>query len=247
MKSVPDYEALREPHTALLRAALELASPPGARVALDLACGHGTTTSWLAAQSGPGALVVGLDHDGAALHLARLAHPAAQFVQADAHRLPLRSASADLVWCVAALGLFADPGGALAEVRRVLRPGGVLVVASATQRWVRLRHWPAALAAGLAGPPPTPPADELGAELEALLHAAGLKAIALQAYLLAPAGLAPRAALLPLLSWQALAPLAANLDPATQAACLASAAAEPEAEPRPVLLVAMARSAGVTG
>lgn len=247
MMAVPDCEALREPHTALLRAALDLASPPGARMALDLACGRGTTTSWLAAQSGPGALVVGLDYDGAALHLARLAHPAAQFVQADVHRLPLHSASADLVWCVAALGLFADPGGALAEACRVLRPGGALVVAVATQRWVRLRHWPAALAAGLAGPPPAPPADELGADLEALLRAAGLKAIALQAYLLAPAGLAPRAALLPLLSWQALAPLAANLDPVTQAACLASAAAEPEPEPRPVLLVAAARSDGVAG
>lgn len=246
MMSVPDFEALREPHTALLRAALELASPSCAAVALDLACGRGTTTDWLAAQSSPDVLVIGFDQDGAALQVARLAHPAAEFVQADAHHLPLRSASADLIWCVAALGLFADAGDALAEACRVLRPGGALVLAVATQRWVRLRHWPAAVAAALVGPPPAPPADELGADLEALLHAAGLQTVALNAYLLAPAGLTPHAALLPLLAWPALAPLLPNLDPATQAACLAIAAAEPEPEPLPVLLVAAARSDGVT-
>jgi len=235
-----DLEALREPHTALLRAALELASPAGAGVALDLACGPGGTTAWLASRRRPGGLIIGLDRDAAALHAARTTAPAASLVRADAHRLPLRAATVDLVWCVAALGLFADPAAALAEVRRLLRPGGVLVVASATQRWVRPRHWPMALR-NLSSDLSLPPADDLGADLGAALSLAGLREVNLRAYLLDPPGLDPIAAMLPLLSWSALAPLVAGLGPAEQAACATIAAEEPEPEPLPVLLVATGR------
>ncbi|MCX7789980.1 MAG: methyltransferase domain-containing protein [Chloroflexaceae bacterium] len=235
-----DLEALRAPHTALLRAALESVSPVGAGAALDLACGPGVTTVWLAARRQPGAPTVGLDHDAAALRAARTAAPAARLVRADAHHLPLRTATLDLVWCVAALGLFADPDAVLAEARRVLRPDGVLVVASATQCWVRPRHWPVALG----HIPPNlalPPADDLGDDLRTALCRAGLREVTLRAYLLDPPGLDPLAAMLPLLSWPALAPLVANLGPAEQAACAATAAEEPEPEPLPVLLVAVGR------
>lgn len=232
-----DLEALREPHTALLRAALEAVSPAGAGTALDLACGPGSTTAWLAARRQSGTSIVGLDHDAAALRAARTAAPAASLVRADAHHLPLGDATIDLVWCVAALGLFADPAVALAEARRVLRPGGVLVVASATQCWVRPRHWPVALP-NLSSKLSLPPADDLGADLRAALRLAGLREVTLRAYLLDPPGLDPVAAMLPLLSWGALAPLVAGLGPAERAACATIAAEEPEPEPLPVLLVA---------
>jgi len=232
---MPDYAALHAPHAALLRAALLAASPRGARAALDLACGAGAKTGWLASCAAPGALLLGLDLDPAALRAA----PLTERVAADAHALPLRPASLDLIWCVAALGLLAAPERAIAEARRALRPGGALVVATATERWVRPRRWPPALTAILAAAPPPPPADDLGADLREQLAAAGLHEVRLAAYLLDPPGLAPAAALLPLLDWEQLRPSAeACLDAADLAACAAIAAEEPEPEPLPVLLIA---------
>jgi SAM-dependent methyltransferase len=216
---LPNYAALHAPHAVLLRAALLSASPPGARVALELGCGQGDKRHWLAACAAPGALVLGLDHDRTALRAA----PPGAWLAADAHALPLRPACADLIWCVAALGLFANPPRALAEARRALRPGGTLVVAVATERWVRPRHWPVGAGTALASPPA--PADDLGADLSATLAAAGLRAGQLWAYLLDPPGLAPLAALLPLAELPGGAPLAVG-----------------EPEPLPVLLVATARA-----
>lgn len=235
---MPDCEALREPHAALVRAALEALSPVGAAVALDLACGAGATTSWLAAQARPDAVTLGLDCDRAALRSAQARLPTIQFIGADVQRLPLRAATADLIWCVAALGLFVDPVGALAEMRRILRPGGALVVVSATLAWVRPRHWPLALRASLSSRLSLPPADDLGADLSEQLHAAGLRDVALCAYLLDPPIQDRLTAMLPLVSWDALAPFAADLDPATRAACMELATIEPEPELLPVLLAA---------
>lgn len=43
-------------------------------------------------------------------------------------RLPLRGASLDAVLCECVLSLLPDPAAALAEIRRVLRPGGALLL-----------------------------------------------------------------------------------------------------------------------
>lgn len=187
-----DYAALHAPHAELLRAALERATPRGATLALDLGCGPGAKTGWLAACAAPNALVVGADIDRVALRIAGTG----AWLAADAHALPLRSASIELVWCVATLSLFDDQRRALAEVCRVLQPGGTFVVAVATERWVRLRVCPP----GTTLPTTSQlPADDLGAELGDALVAAGLEASTLAAYLLDPPGLALAAAAMPLL------------------------------------------------
>jgi len=49
----------------------------------------------------------------------------AWFVQADAQHLPLADNVVDAVTCVFGVRNFADPAAALAEVLRVLRPGGI--------------------------------------------------------------------------------------------------------------------------
>ena len=49
---------------------------------------------------------------------------AAHFIQADASALPLRSASIDHAYLVTVLGEVPDRRGALAEIKRALRPAG---------------------------------------------------------------------------------------------------------------------------
>lgn len=192
------YSDLAAAHTELLRAALALATPFAAQVVLDLASGAGLRTPWLAEASLPGALVLSVDHDRASL-----THSTGDYcLVADAHDLPLRSASVDLVWCVAALSLFTIPPRALAEVRRVLRTGGALVTTVAGERWVRRRSW--SPQASL--PRSLPPADDLGAELLLDLHAAGFQHAHLVAYLLDPPGLDLHAARLPLADLGTLPP-----------------------------------------
>ena len=217
---MPDFTTLHAPHLALLRAALEAASRPGARVAVDMACGAGGKTAWLAGVCAPGATVLGLDCDREALQVAHGTAPGGAWLAVDAHRLPLRPGSVELLWCVVALALFADQGQALAEAWQALAPGGTLVVATATERWVRPRRW-AASHVGAA-----PPADDLGADLRAGLAAAGPGEVTLAAYLLEPPGLPLLAARLPLADLAPAVPLVIG-----------------EPEPLPVLLVAALRRA----
>lgn len=99
---------------------------PGAR-ALDLACGTGDIAFALAAR---GALVTGLDITPRMLQLAR-AKPAAgrpvSFVAGDMMALPFPDASFDLVTTGYGIRNVPRIEPALDEIRRVLRPGGLLL------------------------------------------------------------------------------------------------------------------------
>ncbi len=87
---------------------------PGARV-LNLGSGAGTFDGLLA----PAVRAVRLDVDPAAPGLD---------VVADAHRLPFRDGSFDIVYSIAVLEHVARPWVAAAEIERVLRPGGHVVL-----------------------------------------------------------------------------------------------------------------------
>jgi SAM-dependent methyltransferase len=112
-------EGLRESDVALLGAV-------GGRAVLEVGCGAGQCSRWLATQ---GAAVLGVDLSAAQLQRSWLLDqrtgvrvPA---VVADAARLPLPDASFDLA-CSAygALPFVADVAAVMREVSRVLRPGG---------------------------------------------------------------------------------------------------------------------------
>jgi ubiquinone/menaquinone biosynthesis C-methylase UbiE len=88
---------------------------------LDLACGPGYAAR--AAQAA-GAVVTGVDFSPRMIQLAREASPGVAFTTGDAHNLPFAHASFDAVICNFGAQHFADPGRALAEMARVLKPGG---------------------------------------------------------------------------------------------------------------------------
>jgi ubiquinone/menaquinone biosynthesis methyltransferase len=96
---------------------------PGLR-ALDLACGTGDIAFALAAQ---GADAVGLDITHRMLQLARAKSTAARFVTGDMLALPFRDEAFDIVTTGYGLRNVPDLARAIAEMRRVLRPGGVLL------------------------------------------------------------------------------------------------------------------------
>jgi SAM-dependent methyltransferase len=96
---------------------------PGA--ALDAACGTGRHANHLVEL---GHDVVGVDMSPEMLARAARGQPKAVFREGDLCSLPLETASVDLVVCALALDHVADLSSAIAELSRVLRPGGRMVL-----------------------------------------------------------------------------------------------------------------------
>jgi arsenite methyltransferase len=103
--------------------------PPGG-IALDVGSGPGAVTASLARAAGPGGLALGVDISEPMLARAVRAEagPQVGFLRADAQRLPLRDQTVDAAVSIAVLQLIPDPVAALAEIARVLRPGGRLAI-----------------------------------------------------------------------------------------------------------------------
>ena len=120
------------------RAAARAAGLDGGRSAVDVACGTGALTRELAA-SAPGAAVLGVDFSWEMVRRAAGAEPgpgpgpAVAYLVGDALRLPLQDASVDVVTIAFGLRNLPEPGRGLLEFRRVLRPGGRLVVCEFSQ------------------------------------------------------------------------------------------------------------------
>ncbi len=104
-----------------------------ARVVVDLASGSGGVSREL---TQPGRTVVGLDLSTDELALAAERGPG-PWVQADALRLPFRDGSVDVVTSSMGLVVVTPLHELLAEVARVLRPGGVLAAIAPALRPLR--------------------------------------------------------------------------------------------------------------
>lgn len=103
--------------------------------ALDVACGTGLFARRFAAELGGDGLVVGVDRSYnmlAKAHRLKLNSQLEElaFLRGDAGHLPLADASFDRAHCAAALHLMPEPQTALVEMRRVLVPGGRLVLST---------------------------------------------------------------------------------------------------------------------
>lgn len=113
---------------------LALGEPRPGEVVLDLGSGAGLDSVLAARRVGPTGRVVGLDFAPEMVAKARRNAEAAEvanaeFVAGDADALPLPDASVDVVISNGVLNLCPDKPGVLAEVFRVLRPGGRLQMA----------------------------------------------------------------------------------------------------------------------
>jgi SAM-dependent methyltransferase len=110
-----------------------LAPRPG-EVVIDLGCGTGNAALIAAAR---GARVTGVDPSPRLLQIARATAAAAgldaEFILGDAARLPVPDSSADAIVSVFGVIFAPDPAAAAAEIARVLRPGGRLVLSA----WLR--------------------------------------------------------------------------------------------------------------
>lgn len=185
-----------------MRHLLQRVGAPPVRRHLDLGCKEGMIGRAL---TGPGIQLTGVDLDEMALaHYAR--NTGGFPVRADVAHLPFRKASAHTVSLLEVIEHLENPLAALAEVRRVLHPKGLLFLSTNNRSAVLVDHLANPLvlaerALGLYFPRVLPPAQVFWekphltwaffhtefarSELLALLRQAAFRPVALQTYYLA--------------------------------------------------------------
>jgi arsenite methyltransferase len=105
---------------------------PGEHV-VDVGCGAGIASLIAAAMVGPAGRVIGVDMTTAMLAKARMAaaesgHDNVDFRECTAEALPVEGGWADVVISNGVLNLMPDKSAGLAEMARVLKPGGRLQI-----------------------------------------------------------------------------------------------------------------------
>jgi demethylmenaquinone methyltransferase/2-methoxy-6-polyprenyl-1,4-benzoquinol methylase len=111
----------------------EAVNPQPGQLILDLAAGTGTSSEPFLDR---GAIVIPTDLSFGMLLVGKQRRPYLSFVAADALRLPYADASFDAVTISFGLRNVEDATAALNEMRRVIKPGGTLVICEfATPTW----------------------------------------------------------------------------------------------------------------
>ena len=106
-------------------ATVKAIAPRAGELVLDLAAGTGTSS---AAFAKSGATVTALDFSPGMIEVGEKKHPDIDFVLADATEIPFEANSFDVVTISFGLRNVEEPKAALAEMFRVLKPGGRLVI-----------------------------------------------------------------------------------------------------------------------
>lgn len=105
--------------------------PEGSRV-IDVACGTGIVSRLVAEKVGKSGTVTGIDLNAGMIEVAKQNSPmsgaAVEWRQGDVNALPFPDASFDIAFCQQGLQFFPDKLVALQEIRRVLAPGGSMIM-----------------------------------------------------------------------------------------------------------------------
>lgn len=179
---------------------LELLGPVAGKTMLDVGCGDGAFDAALARQ---GAHVTSLDADpvmvAAARHRTEREKMLLQLIEGRAEALPFHNDTFDIVLAVTSLCFVGNAGQAVAEMARVLKPGGQLIIGD-LGRWSlwalrrRLRGW-------LGDPTWRAALFRTAAELRKLVEAAGLTVIEVRGAVYYPPNAAAAQLLAPVDPW----------------------------------------------
>ena len=111
---------------------IQRADPQPGEHVLDVACGTGIVARNVAPRVGSQGMVIGIDLNPDALSMARVAAEreglTTEWRLGPAEKLPFPDGSFDLVFCQFGLMFFTDRHASLTEMRRVLKPGGRVVL-----------------------------------------------------------------------------------------------------------------------
>ena len=136
--------------TLISQPLLDRIAPVADPLMLDVAAGAGRIPMIMARNARFQGHIIGLDASRRMLDRAREKVAAGRFeayvslLQHDASALPFDDSSFDVVTCLEALEFLPRPGQALAEMIRVLRPGGLLLTSIRIDtRWMPGRTWSA--------------------------------------------------------------------------------------------------------
>lgn len=121
---VPEENYWFRRHEAAYRWALPLVADS---CVLEVGCGEGYGTAVLAAST---ARVLGVDYDAHTVRHAARTYPSARFVQGNLAALPVGSATVDVLVTLQVIEHVWNQPEFLGECRRVLRPGGRLLVST---------------------------------------------------------------------------------------------------------------------
>ena len=113
--------------TQSVNSILEAAEVSGNKQVLDVCCGPGMIAAEAIAR---GAETIGIDFSAAAIEIATLNVPEAEFHEGDAQSIPFSDDSFDAVVCGFGIIHIPDPHKALSEMHRVLKPGGRIAVST---------------------------------------------------------------------------------------------------------------------
>ena len=137
------------------RERMHLLCADGRRRLLDVGCGLGDDVRAMAAAVGPDGWVVGVDPSAALIAEARARTPAelenVRFDVGPGDSMRFEDGAFDGARIERVLQHVEEPGAVLAEIRRVVRPGGLVVVAEPDRGLLALDASPAAARAIVAG------------------------------------------------------------------------------------------------